>query len=177
MLLGLRPEPLTLILSRADPVLRVLKDEDIGHWLSEAHRHEIAVGQSEVMGGLHAVLAGRHQATVALRIALARPPGAAHVAWSTLGAERLVAQLPPGAAGDLPAPLVRLLREQPELARTLAAFLDAAGDVKATAEALSLHRSGLYYRLRRIETLAGLELDRGEDRLLAHLAVRLARLE
>ncbi len=138
------------------------------------------MGQSEVMGGLHAVLAGRHPGDGrSARGALAtgrRPRTSLH--WSMLGAERLVAQLPPpSAAGDLPAPLVRLLREQPELARTLAAFLDAAGDVKATAEALSLHRSGLYYRLRRIEALSGLELDSGEDRLLAHLAVRLARLE
>ncbi len=176
VLLGLSPEPPTLILSRSDPVLRVLSDEDVGRWLREPHRHDVAIGQSEVLDGLHGVVSGRHQATVALRVALSRPPEEAQVAWATLGAERLVAQLPAGAAADLPVALVRLLREQPELARTLAAFLDAAGDVKATSEALNLHRSGLYYRLRRIETLSGLALDRGEDRLLAHLAVRLQRL-
>jgi DNA-binding PucR family transcriptional regulator len=40
-----------------------------------------------------------------------------------------------------------------------------------------LHRSGLYYRLQRIEAITGLDLHRGDDRLLAHLAVRVANLE
>jgi DNA-binding PucR family transcriptional regulator len=48
--------------------------------------------------------------------------------------------------------------------------------VPATAAALNLHRSGVYYRLRRAEELTGLDLDRGDDRLLAHLALRLAAL-
>jgi hypothetical protein len=68
--------------------------------------------------------------------------------------------------------LLHLLRDEPGLAETLAAFLDAAGDVKSAAAALSLHRSGLYYRLQRIEELTGLDLSRGDDRLLAHLAIR-----
>ena len=42
--------------------------------------------------------------------------------------------------------------------------------------ALSLHRGGLYYRLRRIEEIAGVNLHDGEDRLMCHLALRLARL-
>jgi len=62
------------------------------------------------------------------------------------------------------------------LVRTLEAYLDHAGNVKATAAALSLHRGGLYYRLRRIEELAEVNLHDGEDRLLCHLALRLARL-
>ena len=49
-------------------------------------------------------------------------------------------------------------------------------DAKATAAALWPHRTSLYYRLRRIEDLAGVDLSRGADRLLCHLALRLARL-
>ena len=59
---------------------------------------------------------------------------------------------------------------------TLEAFLDAGGDVKATAQVLSLHRSGVDYRMKRIEELTGLVLARGEDRLLAHLAIRAEHL-
>ena len=69
-----------------------------------------------------------------------------------------------------------MLAGDQSLVRTLEAYLDHAGDVKRTAAALSLHRGGLYYRLRRIEEVAGVDLHDGEDRLLCHLALRLARL-
>jgi DNA-binding PucR family transcriptional regulator len=50
------------------------------------------------------------------------------------------------------------------------------GDVKSTAAELWLHRTSLYYRLRRIEEVAGVDLNRGEDRLLCYVALRLSRL-
>ena len=61
---------------------------------------------------------------------------------------------------DLPEGLRRLLAGDEALVRTLEAYLDHAGDVKQTAAALSLHRGGLYYRLRRIEEVAGGEPPR-----------------
>ena len=79
-------------------------------------------------------------------------------------------------AGGSSGGLRRLLAGDQSLVRTLEAYLDHAGDVKRTAAALSLHRGGLYYRLRRIEEVAGVNLHDGEDRLLCHLALRLARL-
>jgi DNA-binding PucR family transcriptional regulator len=97
-------------------------------------------------------------------------------AWPTLGSARLLAQLREGWRDDLPRPLLQLLRDQPALRATLAAFLDAGGDVKATAETMSLHRSGVYYRLRRIEELTGLRMARGDDRLLAHMALHAEQL-
>ncbi len=60
---------------------------------------------------------------------------------------------------------------------TLETYLDHAGDVKSTAAELWLHRTTLYYRLRRIEEVAGVDLNRGEDRLLCHVALRLSRLQ
>jgi hypothetical protein len=52
----------------------------------------------------------------------------------------------------------------------------ARSHVKSTAAELWLHRTSLYYRLRRIEEVAGVDLNRGEDRLLCHVALRLSRL-
>jgi DNA-binding PucR family transcriptional regulator len=49
--------------------------------------------------------------------------------------------------------------------------------VKSTAAELWLHRTSLYYRLRRVEEVAGVDLSAGEDRLLCHVALRLARLQ
>ncbi|HEU4600002.1 MAG TPA: helix-turn-helix domain-containing protein, partial [Solirubrobacterales bacterium] len=165
------PAGAALVASLGDPVLRTLGAAEIGAWLREVSGADVAVGESAAAGLLGLDEAHR-QAALALRAARARKRKAAVAAWTELGADRLVAQLPAAALRDLPEGLVHLLREEPELVETLAVFLEAGGEIKATAAALSLHRSGLYYRLRRIEELSGLDLSRGDDRLLAHLAIR-----
>ena len=114
------------------------------------------------------------RALAALRVAARSESGTA--SWDLLGVERVVTALPDAALEDLPDGLRRLLAGDQALVRTLEAYLDHAGDVKRTAAALSLHRGGLYYRLRRIEEVADVNLHDGEDRLLCHLALRLARL-
>ena len=175
VLIGTLPTAVALLVSLEDPVAAVLPADGIASWLVSGEDGEVAVGQSETAATLLDVADCWRQAEIALRAArsAASPP---YAAWSRLGPERLIGQLPLGAARDVPARLARLLNDEPMLAETLAVFLDLAGDVKATASALSLHRSGLYYRLQRIEAMTGLQLHRGDDRLLAHLAVRLARL-
>lgn len=170
------PVGAALVVSLDDPLLAEVPSRRVGAWLHEAAERELAVGLSAQLDGPEQVATGRRQAEVALRIALTRGDEARHAAWPALGADRILAQLPDHARVDLPPRLLELLRAEPALAATLAAFLDGAGDVKATAAALDLHRSGVYYRLRRVEQLTGLRLDDGDDRLLAHIAVRLARV-
>ncbi|HKH16956.1 MAG TPA: helix-turn-helix domain-containing protein [Solirubrobacteraceae bacterium] len=99
--------------------------------------------------------------------------------WDELGAYRTLARFPADVAdGALHPGLAALLGDPANaaLAETLEAYLDLAGDAKATAEALSLHRATLYYRLNRIEEITGARLKTGEDRLALHLGLRLARL-
>lgn len=177
VLMGTLPSAIALLVSLEDPVVTVLPQDGIAAWLARgADGDEVAVGQSAPIPGLAQAAAGWRQACIALRVAQA-DASAPYVAWAQIGAERLIAQLPPGVLRDVPDRLMRLLSGEPVLAETLAAFLDSAGDVKASASALSLHRSGLYYRLRRIEDVSGLRLDNGDDRLLAHIAVRRLRLD
>ena len=164
-------EGAALVASLADPVLRTLSEGEVATWLLTFAGSGLAAGQSEA-ASLTTLDEASHQAELSLRIARSRSPGETAAAWPALGADRLVAQLPGSVRRDLPEPLARMIREDPTLTETLAAFLDAGGDVKATAAALSLHRSGLYYRLRRIQEIARIDLDDGDDRLLAHLAVR-----
>jgi PucR C-terminal helix-turn-helix domain len=78
----------------------------------------------------------------------------------------------------VPAPLDALLhaRAGVELAEALEATLDAAGDVAAAARELHVHRATLYRRLARAEELTGLRMGRGDDRLRAHLSLRMWRL-
>ncbi|MFD2028038.1 PucR family transcriptional regulator [Promicromonospora aerolata] len=61
------------------------------------------------------------------------------------------------------------------LLHTLETYLELAGSAQATAEALHLHRTSLYYRLQRVEVLAGTDLKDGTERLALHLALKVAR--
>jgi purine catabolism regulator len=58
-----------------------------------------------------------------------------------------------------------------DLRRTLATYLACGCNASRTAGELYLHRSGLLYRLRRIETLLGLNLDKFEVRTALSIAI------
>lgn len=112
-----------------------------------------------------------HAAEVAVRV----PGYGPWAVWSELGVYRMLAGVP---AGELHPGVERLL-EDPAcrvLVVTLETYLDLAGSVVATARALRLHRTSLYYRLRRVEELAGTDLKNGDERLTLHLSLKLARL-
>jgi len=131
------------------------------HDLAEAHR-----GVDEAM----------RAARVSRRV---RTLGAV-TAVETLGVYELLDQVPDDALRTMIHPGLLELVEQgsrtDSLVRTLEVFLDSAGDVKAASEQLFAHRTSLYYRLRRIQELAGLDLSNGDDRLTAHLGLRIVRL-
>lgn len=59
-----------------------------------------------------------------------------------------------------------------ELTETLRVFLAELGAHRASAERLGIHRQTLVSRVRRIEELTGLFLDRADDRTAAWLALR-----
>lgn len=60
-----------------------------------------------------------------------------------------------------------------ELVRSLAAYLEASGDVARAAARLMVHPNTLRYRLRRARERFGVDLDDPDTRLLITLAVRL----
>ncbi|GII85537.1 transcriptional regulator [Sphaerisporangium siamense] len=121
------------------------------------------------------------EAVMACRVAMADPARhgtSAH--WDDLGLDRLLIQLPLAGLtpGDLP-PTVRRLLEAPsggKLADTLEAYLDSGADAQATARALLIHRSTLYYRLGRIHDLTRADLSDGRVRTELHTALRVATL-
>lgn len=78
----------------------------------------------------------------------------------------------------MPEPL-RTLNEahgDDRLRDTLRCYLEHAGSIPKTAEALRLHRTSLYYRLRQIQEITGLDLDDGGHRLTLHLGLRIEEL-
>jgi DNA-binding PucR family transcriptional regulator len=60
--------------------------------------------------------------------------------------------------------------------QTLEVYLDNGGDAQAAAAELSLARGSLYYRLGRIAAITQADLHSGQDRLLLHVGLKLARL-
>jgi hypothetical protein len=130
----------------------------------------------DALAGARDALAGAHDALLVVRGVPALGPAATH---DELGAWPSVARLWEAAGRPaVPAPLPALLghRQGVELAHALEATLDAGGDVAAAARALHVHRATLYRRLERAGELTSLDLASGDDRLRAHLALRMWRL-
>jgi hypothetical protein len=120
------------------------------------------------------------EARMAAMVAAALPAVGATACWSDLGIYQVAARL--ATRGESSPMLHRGLRplfDLPEalpLLETLEAYLDAAGNAQVTAEMLHLHRTSLYYRLQRVEQLAGTDLKDGMERLAMHLTLKVARL-
>ena len=113
----------------------------------------------------------------ALRIPLADPAAPAISPWDRAGAFRALTLLPVAGDSDPIDPRVHALLAHPQLARTVEAFLDNAGDAAATARRLQIHRATLYQRLARVSDLCALDIQRsGDDRLAAHVGLRLTTL-
>jgi hypothetical protein len=138
------------------------------------------VGLGETYPRLADAAVSYRQAARTARIA-ARLPALGEVAsWQALGVYRVLSLVDEQQV-DVPAVhpgLLRLLRADGGgvLAQTLETYLDLAGNAHATAERLRLHRTTLYYRLQRVEQLAGTNLKDGNERLTLHLALKLAQL-
>jgi sugar diacid utilization regulator len=119
------------------------------------------------------------QARLAVRVGAAVPGLGDLLPWRRLGAFRVLAQLPSDQAMESsldPRLLALFATGDAEAITTLETYLDLAGDAKATADRLYLHRATLYYRLNKVERLTGISLKDGHDRLAMHLGLKLSRL-
>lgn len=132
-------------------------------------------GISAPRRGLAELLPAWREAMAAARAARAEEALGPVAEWTAIGPYRLLTSLHTDAGPD---PVLRaLLRPaHAELARTAEVFLDSAGQAGRTAAALGIHRQTLYYRLSRVESLTGLDLDEGAARLLLHMALKAQRL-
>ncbi|WP_139984190.1 PucR family transcriptional regulator [Nocardioides litoris] len=152
--------------------------EAVGRVLGDHVRTVAGVGS--VRPGLLEAHRAHDEALVALRAARRVPSSGGLALAAELGPLELLLRIPERElTRDLvPAPLRRLQERDPQgrLVETLRAYLDHAGATPATSEALHLHRTSLYYRLERIEELAGVDLADGRTRLLLHLGLQVLEL-
>lgn len=148
--------------------------------LDERDAWRVHVGIGEKCKHLADAAHSYRQARQAARIARIVPVFGPVVSWRHLGIYRILAQLPANelsAEGIHPGLQKLLSGDAGEvLVRTLECYLDHAGDAKSTAAELVVHRTSLYYRLKRIEEITGVDLHSGEDRLALHLGLKIARL-
>jgi sugar diacid utilization regulator len=162
--------------------------DDVGQRLRAAFVEYLPVGAGQWrplvgIGGsvpsLAEAVTSQRQAYQATRVAEVLRTGDV-LAWDDLGIYRTLIQLPKEELTEsaLHPGLVKLRSSEGglPLLETLECFLDLAGDVKATAAKLMIHRATLYYRLGRIEKLADTDLSNGGDRLLLHLGLKMVRL-
>jgi hypothetical protein len=135
-------------------------------------------GVSSSFTELQDVPDAKRQADVAALCARAQPELGPVAAYDELGSWALIAELWTRTHTPAP-PQIQLLashRRGDQLLETLEGVLEHGGDVADAAKHLNMHRATLYRRLERVEELTGLNLENGDDRLLAHLGLRLLRL-
>jgi DNA-binding PucR family transcriptional regulator len=137
----------------------------------------ITVGVGSVCSHVDEVSESDEQALRAVRAARSLGRAGQAVAFEDLGLFRLLLQVPQLAElrvfaqevfGDL---LDYEARRRLGLLRTLSAYLRHNGSLQRAGDELHLHPNTVGYRLRRIEELSGLRLDRYQDRLMAQVAL------
>ena len=135
-----------------------------------------AVGVGPIVPGMEDVYRSRNGALVALRVARARGRPDV-IRWDDLGPLALLGMArDEDLANAFLTPRIRLFVRDaaPELVSSARTYLDEAGSMARTTALLNVHRQTLYHRLSRVEDLTGCSFSNGNDRLLLHLALRLA---
>ena len=147
--------------------------------LDEADREHLVAGIGSPRSDLAQARASWQEARLATRVVESVEALRPVAAWSELGVYRLLACGSESALAGavLDEPVRRLLgHRDPDLRETAVVYLDHGGNVQQTAAALNVHRQTVYHRLGRIEQLTGLDLSRGDQRLLLHLGLTMAPL-
>jgi sugar diacid utilization regulator len=155
--------------------------DDLQAWLAKTlDADDVRVGIGPTVEGLLEARRSWQAAEDVLRVTAVVPGFGPVAAHHELGIYRLLVHLPVDQlpVDAIPAGLRTLISRDAggQLIETLETYLDAAGDARAAVEQLRIHRTSLYYRLSRIEEIAGMSLANGGDRLALHLGLKLARL-
>ncbi|GAB7006927.1 hypothetical protein JCM18899A_44000 [Nocardioides sp. AN3] len=174
VLLGLaRAASRQVLEDRAARIVRRVND------LSAQRFHWVG-GVGSLVDGLDRAVETAEQAELASLAAQGLMPDPV-VFWDDLGAYASLLRIPPAGLNRtaLPNELRRLLEVDADgqLTATVQAYLDHGGSSPDAADALHIHRTTLYYRIGRVQELAGLDLADGRTRLALHVGLELMRME
>jgi PucR-like helix-turn-helix protein/diguanylate cyclase with GGDEF domain len=141
----------------------------------------VTVGISGPPGPLERARSSRRQALAAWTVASSVDGTGSSRCWTELGCWRLLSRLvrqpdsDEDLVDDIHPGVIELLRDDRAiLLSTLKTYFDHAGDATATAAALHLHRSTLYYRLEKISEITGMDLRSSDARFEMMLGLRVA---
>jgi PucR C-terminal helix-turn-helix domain/GGDEF-like domain len=136
-------------------------------------------GLSEQVDSPELLPRGVRQAERAIDLGLRLGRSGQPVRYDELGVYRLLCTIGDmqqlmGFARDVLGPLLDYDTEhRTELVRTLSVYLYHHGSHKQSARMLHLHTNTVAYRVARIEAITGLDLSDPDDRLVAHVAVKI----
>jgi sugar diacid utilization regulator len=145
--------------------------------------YTFAVGRSRIAEQPADLPRAVSEALLAANVAEGAAEGVA-LAFEQTGAYRLLLS----AMSENPSELQRFYSEtveplvayddqyETELVRTLAAFLEADGNVAGTAQRLFTHRHTIYYRLERVRELSGLDVSSSDGREKLSLGLKAMRV-
>jgi len=178
-LLGLTEGRLTAICSAADAEALIDQAQQALTTLNDSPVHFSSVGTSTSEQPSIGLRDTYDEARFAAKIASTVPAIGKAADYSDLGlflalrqfalTEESVRQLSPAAA--------ELRRRDSDVyAKTALTLLNCAGDVQATCDSLSIHRTTLYYRLERIRDFTGDVIDVGWQRSSLHLGLLMGEL-
>jgi sugar diacid utilization regulator len=175
----LRPvDAVLLLFGGGGSAARRVAERIASRMIAVDHRVVVGIGGEET--GADGAATSHADATLAARAATLLPELGTVVSAESLGVYRLLLKLPPEelAEARYPAELRRLIDadSNDNLVDTLAEYLACGGDVTSASAALHVHRSTLYYRLGRIEEIAGVDLRDGSQRLWLHLGLKMREL-
>lgn len=125
----------------------------------------------------------RRQADAAVAVLVSRGAVHAATAWSSVQTEALLIELNDTMIGrqeELTDPLRLLLladeHERFEMTATASSYLEHFGDIKSAARSLQVHPNTFRYRLRRLRSLTGVDLEDSGTRFALMLQLRLLAL-
>lgn len=185
----LRADHAVMLVSLADPRVRAdgrlafaeRLHAELTQDLPGPDRPRLIVAIGGAADSLSEAFQSHRQALRAAEVAGTLPSFGDVVDWDSLGVYRVLAEFPPDRFGPevIPSGLQQLLDDPDRhtLVHTVECYLDNAGEAQVTADQLFLHRTTLYHRLRRFERETRLDLNSGNDRLMLHLCLKLARLQ
>jgi hypothetical protein len=139
----------------------------------------VTCGISEQVDSPELLPQGVRQAERAIDLGLRLGRAGLPVRYDELGIYRLLCTIGDmqhlmGYARDVLGPLLDYDTEhRTELVRTLSVYLRHHGSHKQSARTLHLHTNTVAYRVARIEAITGLDISDPDDRLVAHVAVKI----
>jgi hypothetical protein len=140
---------------------------------------DVTCGVSEQLISPEMLPRGVYQAERAIDLGLRLGRSGSPVRYDELGIYRLLCTIGDmqqlmGFARDVLGPLLDYdAQHRGELVRTLSVYLHHHGSHKQSARMLHLHTNTVAYRMARIESISGLDLSDPDDRLVAHVAVKI----